>query len=108
MASEGSSGPRIDEKQVDGVWLFWRVSRDHFDALLTGPVSIVDGCLKVGGYVVIWDETWLAVVEAAVDAVAGGDSPEFSVGGGEWGAPLPAAIEARCGAAAVWIGSPVE
>jgi hypothetical protein len=104
IPSEEEVGESPVGYRFDGVWLF------EYDPQLTsaaahgGTVSIVDGCLEVGGAVVIWHVSLRAQVHALVSAMQEGETPKVTLGGhGKGRVPI---VDEHCpGAARVWLSS---
>jgi hypothetical protein len=102
--------------QVDGVWVFQYDPQGWHEALLEGPASIVDGCLYIGDFLVVWHVDRLDELEEIIAAVQAGEQPVVAVGGfarfvgvdPDGGEPLvlPSVIADHCSAEAVWFGSP--
>ena len=116
VADITEDGIEIKATQIDGVWVFRYDPQGWHDALLEGPASIVDGCLYIGDYLVVWHVDRLGELEGIIAAVQAGEEPEVAVGGsgrvvgtdpeggGFW--ELPSVIAEHCSADAVWFGSP--
>ncbi len=97
--------------QLDGVWVFQHALYNGYEALLKGSAEIVDDCLLVSGYIVIWHRDHLSDIQAIVSAVQGGEHIEVEIGGGEL-APengaipgqVPAVVTKHCSTTGVWFG----
>lgn len=101
-------------QQIGEVWVFaysepplsWN------DALNTGEALVVDGCLEVGGAVVIWHQDQLGTVEEAITRLEQGEILSLQVGGGGLSLSegstvedFPAEVLEHCSATAVWFSS---
>jgi hypothetical protein len=100
----------VEELELDGVLVYSHSSQDYDLALMTGPASIVGGCLRVSDYVVIWHESRLPEARAAIAAIRAGQSTRLSLGGG---GSLPEVarslgITERCGVDNVWFSDPAR
>lgn len=111
-AAPSSIDPKVTSKvqnlEVDDVWVFSHSYSDGADALLTGEASIDDGCLRIAGTVVIWHESRLAEAREAVAAVQAGVPSPHRMGGGEANAEVARllGIADRCNVDNVWFSSP--
>ena len=95
----------IEALQIDGVWVFQYTSIWYGDGLFSGTAEIVDDCLVVGDYVVIWDASRLAYARALISAVQAGEKPKVEMGGGEYNNEQRlATVSEHCPATAVWLG----
>lgn len=98
----------VSAQQIENAWVFTytRTPQGGNDALLTGTAAVVDGCLEIGGNVVVWQREDLDVVTQILAAVDAGDAPEVSVGGSgittDGGEDLPGTITTHCAAVGVW------
>jgi len=102
--------------QVDGVWVFHYDPQGSLAALMQGQANIVDGCLYIADFLVVWHVDRLDELEGIIAAVQAGEQPVVAVGGfarfvgvdPDGGEPLvlPSVIADHCSAEAVWFGSP--
>jgi hypothetical protein len=101
-------------EQIEGAWVFYYSEPPlmNMQALHSGEVLVVDGCLEIDGLAVIWYEDQLATVEEALERVGQGESVSLRFGGGgsslDEGASLeelPAEIYERCDPRGVWWAS---
>jgi len=113
--SPAAVGDGIEALQIDGVWVFQYETEPDviMEALHSGPVEIVDGCLFVEDMIVIWHPKRLSDVEAAIAAVQAGGSLELRTGGGGFSLDegstadeIPTVIAERCSTTGWWYGSP--
>ena len=104
-------------QQLDGVWVFHYSEPPlvTMQALHSGEVLVIDGCLEIDGLAVIWHEDQLATVEDALQRVDQGETVSLSFGGGgsslDEGASLedfPDAILEHCDPRGVWWASDDE
>ncbi len=103
----------VQAVQLDGVWIFQHRPSGGNDALHGGSPAIVDGCLRVGGAVVVWHVDHLDRAEAAIAAARRGDAEPLSIGGGglslaEGGqlGQIPESIRELCPIDEVWVQAP--
>lgn len=90
----------ITAQQVEGVWTFYHSQAGGDAAAYGGRAAIVDGCLTVGGAIMVWRSDQAEAVRELVSEVRAGRSPLVSVGGSEVGPPL--AITERCNTNSAW------
>jgi hypothetical protein len=104
-------------QQLDGVWVFHysEAPKVQMQALHSGEVLVVDGCLEINGLAVIWYEEQLDAVEEALQLVDEGETVTLSFGGGgtsldEGGSvdEFPDAILEHCDPRGVWWASEEE
>ncbi len=109
--------PSVEASQVDGVWVFTYAEDPGFymQALGGGEAAIVDGCLEVGGAVVVWHAQQLDQVEEVFALIEAGESPTVRVGGGgtsldEGGSldEFPDAVLEHCATTSLWWAGPED
>lgn len=97
--------------RASDVWLFSHDPSGGEDALHSGSVTVVDGCLLVDGAVVVWHRSHLAAAAEIAEAVMAGNQLHISVGGGgisaegEDAGGLPVLITQKCPTMTVWFAS---
>ncbi|MEN8041813.1 MAG: hypothetical protein ABFR95_09955 [Actinomycetota bacterium] len=102
----------IEAVDIDGVWVFEHDPEAGMQALHSGVPEIVDGCLEVGGFIVVWPTDMMDEAKAAVTAATAGDAEPITIGGGGFGedegldpSEIPPALSERCSVDAIWYAS---
>lgn len=104
----------IGAEQYDNVWVFEHAPAAGPDALYTGTVSIVDGCLFVGDAIVVWHASRQSDPQALIKAVQAGEDLTVALGGAGIGEdsmaegdprPIPTFISERCPTTSVWFAN---
>lgn len=108
------TNPAVQAIQVGDTWVFAyeETPSTSMDALTSGVVAAVDGCLEVDEAVVVWWPEQLDQVEELVAQVEAGGAPEVQLGGGgsslaEGASPddFPEAVREHCTPGGVWWSS---
>jgi hypothetical protein len=100
LPSWGHTLPRA----VENVWIFNHDSTWGEQALFGGVAEIDEGCLLVGGSVVIWDRSRTSLAAELVEGALAGESREVFLVGGHTES-VPSEVATRCNADAVFLNS---
>src|SRR5690606_15086744 len=68
----GNAYGEVTAVESSGLWIFTYEERSGDEALVGGTAGMRCGCLTLNDGVVIWDETWLGVVEDLAARVRAG------------------------------------
>lgn len=107
--------PGIESSMVDGVWVFFDQPGISPDARLEGTAKIVEGCLSVDEYVVIWKKPDAAAVTTLVESLREGASTRVVLGGAGSSVMIDSApgdtlgeLVRYCSASSVWFSGPLQ
>jgi hypothetical protein len=101
----------VDPAQIGGAWVFTfsLPQGGSMHALLTGQAAVVDGCLQVDDFVVVWRQSHLSTVEEIIGRIDDGETVTVSLGGGggtlDEGSSVedfPKSVTDRCSLSGIW------
>lgn len=101
----------VNPVQMDGAWVFTYSlpQGGSMDALLTGQAAVVDGCLQVDDFVVIWRQSHLSTIDEIIGRINDGETVTVSLGGGGGSVDegnsvedFPRNVSDRCSLSGIW------
>jgi hypothetical protein len=105
----------IESAQVHGTWIFLNQPELALEARLEGTAQVLDECLRVDEYVVVWQKADAPIVETFVASLAERPSRRVGLGGGgssiAEGGPFDATLDEvtqRCPTSAIWFSGPLR
>lgn len=113
--ADEKSPPGIESSMVEGVWVFFDQPGISADARFEGTAKIVDGCLSVDEYIVIWQKPDAAAMTKLVESLREGASTRVVLGGAGARILMDTSLAEtlreltqHCAASSVWFSAPLR